>query len=305
MSRIVFFNHFHNGDLHISRGIVSKIIDKVRQIDPTTQFSYAHVNDRGLVSDISNLSFDPISMRTIDQFENLQTRGNATYINTWYAQQHHKYMNRHGMTIDCLYEALDDTCKTHWNFSLSDISSDLSSFYPSIDYSKFYIQNVKDWLVAYPQQKVFVSNGLAMSGQAVNFQMTPIIAELAKRHSEKIFILSNDEGNFPLPSNVFYSKDIIKKQSGSDLNENSFITTFCDLIIGRASGAFSYAWTRQNMIERNTKFLCFCGPGVVVYPPHQFWTRGIFSDKIKYSAEFVVSSEIDANAVKNIIENHL
>jgi len=305
MSKIIWFNHFHNGDLHISREFVRKIMDKVKTISPETSFSYAHVNDPCLLSDIPNLGYQNLHTLGLDQFENLRTNGQTTYINTWYAQQRHKYMNIHGMTLDCLYQAFDDTCKTLWGFSLNEISSDPSLFIPTIDYSKFIIQNAQNWINSHPQKKIFISNGMAMSGQATNFAMTPIICELANIHKDKIFILSNQENNQILPSNVVYSHHIIQKPSGSDLNENSFLTTYCDVIIGRASGAFSYAWTQENMLKRNCKFLCFCGPGVVVRPPHKFWASHLLSDKINYSAEYIVSEATDYNSVKNIINNHL
>lgn len=299
--KTVFFNHFHNGDLHISREIVKLIIQKVQQIDSNSSFSYAHVNDKGLLSDIPNLSFE--GHPNCDQYSNLVRMGDSIYINTWYAQQQRKYMNQYAMTIDCLYTALDDTCKRLWNFSLSDITQDLSKFYPTIDYSKFHIGPAQEWLANHPQKKVFVSNGHAMSGQANNFPMAPIVSEIAAQHPDKIFILSNMEHHNSMP-NVVYSSDIIQK-NGNDLNENSFLTTHCDVIIGRASGAFSYALTQENLFQRNIKFVCFCGPGVIVYPPHQFWTHGLFSSKIKYSAEFIVSNTANHVEVKNIITNNL
>lgn len=299
--KVVFFNHFHNGDLHISREIVKLIIQKVRQIDPGVSFGYAHVNNPGLLADIPELQY--VGAPNIDQHSNLVRIGDTVYISTWYAQQHHKYMNQYGMTIDCLYAALNDTCKQLWNFSLSDITRDLSKFYPTIDYSKFHIQNAQNWLSNNPQKKIFVSNGHAMSGQATNFPIAPIISSIASRHPDKLFILSNQEVHNRL-TNIVYSEDIIKK-CDSDLNENSFLTTHCDMIIGRASGVFSYAWTQQNMFQRNFKFLCFCGPGVVQYSPHQFWTHSLFSDKINYSARYVVSHTDNSDEVKNIIELNL
>jgi len=303
MSKITFFNHFHNGDLHISREFVRKVIEKVHSIDPSTTFSYAHVNDQGLLSDIPNLAYENLNSLRLNQFENLTRRGDTIFFNTWYAQQNYRYMNVHGMTLDCLYEAFNDSCKNLWNFRLEDISADPSSFIPTIDYSKFHIQDAQNWLAQNPQKKILVSNGQALSGQATNFPLAPLVADLAKLHPDKIFILSNQEVPTYLPPNVVFSKDIIKKPYGSDLNENSFLTAHCDVIVGRASGVFSYAWTQQNMLQRKVKFVCFCGPGVVIRPPHQFWTSSLLSDKIHYSAEYIVSDTTDGNAVKRIIES--
>lgn len=300
MTNIIFFNHFHNGDLHISREFIRKIMQKMQILSPDTTFSYAHVNDPCLLSDIPNLGYQNLGALGIDQFENLRKSGDTYFINTWYAQQHYRFMNVHGMTLDCLYEAFDDTCKTLWNFPLNEISNDPSSFIPTIDYSKYHIKYIDEWLANNPQKKIIVSNGAAMSGQATNFLLTPIICELAAIHTDKIFILTNQEGNFHLPSNVIYSRFIINKP-GNDLNENAYLSEHCDVIIGRASGVFSYAWTQNNMIKRKSKFVCFCGPGVVVRPPHKFWLSSLLSDKINYSAEYIVSHTTDSNEVKRII----
>lgn len=303
MHHVTFFTHFHSGDLHVSREFIRKIMSKVSQIDNNILFSYAHVNDPNLLSDIPGLRYERLS--DTDQFENLQVRRNTTYVNTWYGQQHFKYMNPYGMTLDCLYTAFDDSCKTAWGFSLADINSDPASFIPTIDYFQFKIQPTQEWIHQNPHKKIFISNGQALSGQANNFPMTPIITDLAGRHKEKIFILSNVEGSYNLPRNVIYSKDIIKKPYGSDLNENSFLASHCDLIVGRASGSFSYAWTQQNLLQRKCKFLAFCIPGVITKPPYQFWTHSLFHDKIKYSAEIFESTATEHREVLSIIESHL
>lgn len=301
MNKITFFNHFHNGDLHICREFVRKIMQKVSTINPAITFSFAHVNDPCLLSDIPNLGYENLHTLGLNQFENLNNRNGTVYFNTWYAQQQFRYMNIYGMTLDCLYAAFNDSCKNLFGFTLDQLGEP-SSFIPTIDYSKFPIQSAQEWIHQNPHKKIFISNGHAQSGQAANFLMAPLIADLALAHPEKIFILSNQEGNVLLPRNVIYSKDIIRKPSGSDLNENSFITTYCDVIVGRASGVFSYAWTQQNMLQRKMKFVTFCNPGVVCKAPYQYWTDALLSDKIHYSAEYIVSHSADAAEFKRVVE---
>lgn len=280
-------------------------MQKVNAINPAITFSFAHVNDPCLLSDIPNLGYENLRNLGLNQFENLNNRNGTIYFNTWYAQQNWKYMNIYGMTLDCLYAAFNDSCKNLLGFTLDQISNEPSSFIPTIDYSKFPIQNAAHWIHQNPHKKIFISNGHALSGQATNFPMAPVIVDLAQAHKEKIFILSNQEGNLALPPNVIYSKDIIQKPTGSDLNENSFITTYCDVIVGRASGVFSYAWTQQNMLQRNVKFVCFCGPGVVIRGDHQFWTDSLLSGKIPYSAQYIVNHSTDPGEFRRTIESNL
>lgn len=56
--RIVFFNCFHNGDIHVSRGFVRQIMNKIKQLEPDTTFGYTHKMSAELLSDIPDLTFD-------------------------------------------------------------------------------------------------------------------------------------------------------------------------------------------------------------------------------------------------------
>lgn len=303
MNKIIFFNHFHNGDIHASRGFVRQIINKIRQINPNTLFFYSHKNSSNLLLDIDGLNFDPSLINNIsNEHIGYQIINNDIYINTWYAQQHHKFMNMYGITIDCLYAIFDDTCNKIFGFSLSDISTEISSFFPIIDYSKFDIHNAQAWLYSHPEKKIFVETGLALSGQAINFALTPIITNLAQKHLNITFILSNQE-NIKLPNNVICAAEIIKKQFGSDLNELSFLSNYCDVIIGRASGPFTFTLTQNNLFQRKTKFLCFSN----LVPVHQnkFWMSNLLGNKINYMAEFIVSNDSNLNRVSSIIEYNL
>lgn len=305
---IVFFNFFHNGDLHVSREIVRKIINRVHQQSPNTQFYYAHNNDAQILSDIPSLNFKQLSSSGItNNHSNLECIGNNLCINTWYAQQSLKYMYDYGLGMDCLYSALNDSCKSVWQFSLDEISSDPSHFFPTIDYSKFEIQSSQTWLNNNPQKKIFVANGHAMSGQAVNFPFTPIICDIARNHPDKVFILSNPENIGINAPNVIYSSNIINKSQGCDLNENSFISSHCDVIIGRGSGAFTFALTQETMFVKKIKFLCFCNSTAALQlaPAGTFWAGQLFKDRLNYTSEFIFNHETDAHIVKAVIEQNI
>jgi hypothetical protein len=299
--KITFFNCFHNGDIHASRSFIRLIINKVHQQDPSVTFFYAHKNAANLLDDIENLKYDPHAIRNvINEHANLFMAGGSLFINTWYAQRHYKYMNRHGITLDSLYIALDETCKNVWGFSLADISQDPTVFFPSIDYSKFEIKHAKEWLTSHPGKKIFISNGYALSGQSHNFPITPLVITLAKKHTDKIFILSNQEENANLP-NVFQSSHIIQK-NGCDLNENAFLSERCDTIIGRASGAFAFAET-QNNFQRNCKILCFSN--LIPPPGGKFWLSDLLKEKITYTATITVTNENNIATIQDMMERHL
>lgn len=300
--RIVFFNCFHNGDVHVSRGFVRQIMNKVHQLDPSVQFAYGHKNTPDLLSDIPNLGFDSSFSSAIrSEHDNLVCVGDTVYINTWYAQQQFKYMNRHGITIDTIYDALEDSCKTLWDFSLSDISGDPSIFFPTIDYSKLNVGTIKNWIDNHPEKKILVESGPALSNQATNFPMGPIISQLANKYPDKSFILTSQEG-VTLP-NVFYTSNITNRGGKTDLNEISFISSHCDVMIGRASGVWSFSLTQDNLFKRKMTYLCFSN--LVPKKEGKFWLGAKFEDIINYSSNIITTNESDVDVVRNIIERHL
>lgn len=301
--RVVFFNYFHNGDIHVSRGLIRQIINKVKQIDPNIEFAYSHKMAVDLLFDISDLKFDSNGLSVVNnEHTGVLTVGDTTYINTWYGQQQFKYMNRHQISFDTLYAALNDSCKAVWGFSLDEISTDPTTFFPIIEYNKFHIRDAQNWLNNHTGSKIFVSNGMALSDQSHNFELSPLVENLARKYPNKTFILSNVESHKVSLSNVFYSTNIIKR-SGCDLNENAFLSEHCDTIMGRASGAFAFAETQNNMFKRQCKILCFTN--IVPQKTGQFWLADLMQDKIKYSASITATNESNTNIIQKMMEEHL
>jgi hypothetical protein len=300
--KITFFNHYHNGDVHLSRGIIRKIINKVHQLDPSVKFSYSHPNPSNLLFDIAKLDYDTLSLNKLNPKNSIIKTNDTIYINTWYDQQDQKYAKKYGiLTIDALYGALDDSCNQIWGFKLSEISNDLKDFFPVIDYSIFDIEEIQFWLHNHQNKKILIENGHSQSGQSVNFDMTSVAIKLAKQHPNIIFILSQ-KTNIPLPDNIIFSSDLIKKKDGSDLNEISFLSTHCNMIIGRCSGVFSFSMVKENLFERQIKMLGFSH---LMSKQSKFWIGSLFKDQINYSSNITISSEININNVFDIANNSI
>lgn len=301
MKKVVFFNHWHNGDIHVSRGIVKQIINKVNQQDPTVEFFYTHRNAPDMLLDIPNLGYDPLSINKLNSQDSVLIHQDIVYINTWYDQQFQKFARQCGiLTIDALYAAFDAACQKIWNFSLQEISNNSEDFFPIIDYSKFKIEKALDWLEQHTEEKILIGNGNALSNQAYNFQMAPIVNRLAIENPHKTFILSQRE-NCDMPANVCYTSDIIQK-NGTDLNEISFLSSKCNLIIGKASGAFTFSLTQENLFRRKIKFLCFSH---LMTHQSKFWLGKLFSDRTTYSSNVMISAASNINDIYDIIRGQL
>jgi hypothetical protein len=303
INKIIFYNHFHNGDIHLSRTFVRKIIDHIKKTNPNIEFYYAQKNSPLILADISNLLMKPEYLKYISS-EHLGdfTLGKTLFINTWYACNKHLYMNQYGITFDCLYALFDDVCQRNFNFSLTDISKDPVEFFPEIDYTYYNIQNIDNWIKVNTNKKIFVSNCTPLSGQSHNIDLVSIICNLAKIFTNYIFILTNKTNIGNMPPNIIYSSDIIKSQ-GFDLNENSYISTFCDLIIGPASGAFTFSMVKSNFFNRKPTIIALCN--LIPNKSNKFWLGKMFEDKINYSANIIVSNESEIGKITNIIKQEL
>lgn len=312
MNKITFINYYNKGDIHVSRGFVKKIIEKVRSLNLDIKFAYSHKHDPDLLKDIQYLDFDKDGLLAFHNFCTSQglnpqhtdvfnIDGNY-YFNTWYAQKERKYLDEHGITFDTLYFIFDDICKKILNFSLEDISDNLLDFYPDIDFTKFDTKNIDNWIADNKfNKKIFVANGHSLSGQSYNVNFTRLITDIAKKKTDTYFLLTNiEDGKISLP-NVIYTDDIIKKNSFNDLNENAYLSTFCDVIIGRGSGASSFAFNCKNILNSNIIFIYFCN--FVSKDTNKFWVGKYFNDKINYAAKFKISDSGHEETLANIIAN--
>jgi hypothetical protein len=318
IKKVVFYNHWHNGDVHIGRSFVREIMYAMMDMENDTVFTYAHKNPSNLLADIPGLGYDPKPLTKLSPYDGTRIHGDTAYINTWYCQDQNRYFRQTGLTFDSLYAAMNDACKKIWKSELAMLGKtcwigDLKlegtprrteNFFPSIDYAKFEIDKAKTWLAEHSGKKVLVENGSAMSKQADNFPMAPAICDIANNHPNTIFILTTKDTGWYDASNVVFSDDIIQKTNKSDLNEVSFLSTHCDMVIGRSSGVFTFCLTKENLFEREMKFLSFAKP-IVAAKPDKYWLGKRFENELVYKAQTKVSHETEPGKVMKEIEEWL
>lgn len=295
--KIVFYNHFHLGDIHLSRSLVSKIV----QHFPEHTFVYSHKNHPEVLKDITNLGFDRDLVQSCPTEPLFFKKDDVLYWNTWYAADTFRFMNRFGISFDCLYAAFDEVLKSNFETSLADISDNPLDFYPGFsDWSKFDLVNTDSWIACHPERKVFISNGNVLSGQASNFSFAPIINLLSSSYPQLCFIISNKDPSIKSQENVFYSQDIIGK-SGFDLNENAYLTTKSNLVVGRSSGSFTFAMNRNNFFEVGQNFLSFSNLSY----HRQFWLNDLFDQKLIYKSKIFNQHLSNPEVIFKIIQENL
>ena len=245
---IVFQNNFHNGDLHYSREFVKYFIKHTN----AENYYYIHHNSPRLMMDIPEFtahgSAVPESLKpweTLDLQAHTQEIGDTLYINTWVGRHNLMYHSRYNScTIEANYEAFKDTCS---ELGLSRDVGPIENFIPEYDYTPFSTENIDNFFNTRhtDKMKVLICNGECRSGQASNFDMSPAIGRLCTEYPNVLFLIANESHTLDYSHpNISYTSDIIKLQFG-DLVENSYLSRFCDIIVGRASGAFCFACTKE------------------------------------------------------------
>jgi len=303
-SKVIFFNHHHNGDLHLSRGLVRHTIQVLSGLDPNIEVVYTHSNGPYVLKDI-NAKYDGNIINTLSQSAGSYIKDNCLYINTWYGADNFIFLNKYGISFDCLFFIFDELFKKHFNLTLH---RDFRSLFPIISFDEYRINSSKQWLDDHKNfKKVLVSNAQAKSGQAPNFNFIPAIKSLALSCPKTIFIITNKEPgiNFKSHANVVFSPDIIKS-SDTDLNENAFLGTFCDIIVGRASSVFTFCFNQKTLFNQDVKMVSFS------YETENYahylksdWLGESLRSKIDYKTNITHSSANNGNAACKIIKGLL
>ncbi len=245
---IVFYNHCNNGDIHLSRSMVDYLVKRLR---PSIA-GYSHRNPPNLLEDLDYMRYMSDEINYLDQNDGYTESEHGYFINTWVGAKNREFMSN-GCDIQSIYKLFN-----YYHDALVGRMLDfpsLEELLPSIDFSKLAKRQIifdffKD---RNGHKRIFISNGYVRSGQAINFNMNGMIAKLSALHDDYDFFVTNKEEPLVKADNVFYTEDIMETTDQCDLNENAYFSTFCDSIIGRSSGAFSFALNKDNFY-RDVKF---------------------------------------------------
>ena len=282
---INIYNHFHNGDVLFSRMVTNLLRNKFN-------VKFYHNLTPPLFQDcldIEEISGIPSEFKNTDHFsESLKLDA----INTWIGQGQNRisYLNR--VNNGCSFENHMELAKEIVsNFDIQ--ISDIEEYLPTINYSNlpnFNLINSKIILYKKKFKKiVLISNGDVQSGQSYNFDFYPLIIQLSSEFPNILFICTK---SINCINDNIVNVDTIT-QVLPDLLYISQISTFCDVIIGRASGPYCFAQVRENLLDVNKTFISFN------FHPDE----GKFYSNLK--ANFIWSNNFDYTNMFQIIKNNL
>jgi hypothetical protein len=248
MNSICFFSNGHNGDIVHSKTFINDIAN---QLD--IQCLYHHKKNIKITQDLKAITTQIAPSSYYEKF--IETK-NILFINTWlYPYLFDDSFDTYGVNMKTNYKIYSFICEKINSVFGTDIKlKEIDQYHPFINFD-LVEKNLIDDFVKDKSKKILFSNGPCLSGQSpYNEDMSNIINKLAKKYSDIIFIATH---KFDIDAdNIKFTEDIIKVQ-GCDLNEIGYLSTFCDLIIGRNSGPFCFCTIDKNFNDPNKIFYAF------------------------------------------------
>jgi hypothetical protein len=278
---INIYNYFHNGDIFYSRMIIQGLIKNFK-------INYYHNLLSPLFLDIPEVN-EFVGIPT-DFEKNLSFDIKNKKINTWIGQNGFKYLNR--VNNGCTYEnhlSLAKDVLDNFGVEINNIEDYLPEIYheniPNIEN----ITNKMIELKTIFRKIVLISNGNIHSGQSDNFDFTPTIERLSNEHNDVLFLLCSQ--THLSKDNVLHTNSITN--FSPDLLHIGYLSKYCDIIIGRASGPYCFAQNKENLLNPEKTFIAFC---------HNLG-EGKFYQNLK--SKFVWSNNYYIDSIYSTIKNEI
>ena len=292
MNKIVFFNHYHRGDLHTSKEFVRQVI---KELPDDIMFEYQHDNPPELLDDL-NIKSAPL-LHTLDKKNPVVKMENTLYINTWVGSQWDIFCEHGGINMLTFYDQWSKLYTAINKFFGSNLTlhKNKEDYLPKIDWSTICQESKKSidkWIVPHDtkRKKVLICNNNPISGQSFKSNMQEWIVPLAKKHPDIMFILT-DAIDTTMP-NVTYTYAIATTPNQTDLREISYLSTMCDVIIGKNSGPYVYCETYDNYMQKEKKFVSYNTKN------EQFDTiKETMSNGVKHRCSYTTVPIIDPNTL--------
>jgi hypothetical protein len=254
MSKIVFFNHFHKGDLHTHKEFIRHVQSELSDFT----FEYMHNNVAKLTAELDiPLIGAPNDLNNKDPF---YADDDVLYINTWVGCNWDVFCKHGGINMHTLYEQWEGIVETINETFGTDIKlrKEKESYLPKIDSKLLTTDKIEDYLLTADEgvRKVLICNNTPMSNQSFKSNMKEHILPFAEMYPDTHFICTNKfdtEGN----SNIKFTDDIVGPVQDGDLQEISYLSRNCDVIIGKNSGPFVFCETYDNYMDDTKKFISF------------------------------------------------
>jgi hypothetical protein len=239
--KISFYSNVHLGDIHLGRSYIKWFVDNFE-----ADFFYSHNYDHTVLSDIDNLIFDNQNYKFLPRDSDIIEKENFIFLNTW--------IGAGGLAVGCNFKAIFILFTKYFNFLKSKgilcKQDSLPDLLPKIHFNHQSIKTKKidEWFKNRDKNKrILICNNVPQSGQSFTESLNSFIINLSNLYPQYEFYVTNQENPLVSRSNVFYIDTIINEQQKFNLNQISYFSTYCDIIVGRGSGPFSFCEIEENL----------------------------------------------------------
>lgn len=242
MKTIKIYSHAHYGDIFYSRILINAL-------SPHFNIEYYHSQPGLVLNDLPNvLEFNHLP----PEFNRYTNDNKNGLVNAWIGHSGEYLNNGQGCNFNNHFKLVQKVC----NDLQVNIGNPLD-YLPYVNYDNLLsISNIKEKMDTFKtkfDKIILFCDGNVRSGQSVNFDFNSIISFLADKYKNYLFISTNN--NFNSDNAVSLNPNITS--SSPDLLEISYVSKFCDVIIGRASGPFCYTHTLDNFYDTQKTFISF------------------------------------------------
>jgi hypothetical protein len=266
LNHINLYNIYHYGDIFYSRTLINLLVKNGFTVN------FYHNLNFGILEDIENCN----------EFSRLQIPNNS--INTWLGQN--GALDENGCSFAAHKNLAEKILET---YGIKNIPEE--DFLPEIFYDnlsgKEKIHNLLS--ILNNRKLVLICNGQVNSGQSDNIDFYTLINDISDKYPEFLFIVTTPINIFK--ENVIFIGEYTKKLP--DLLLIGYLSTFCDIIIGRASGPVCYTHTKENLMNPNKTYISF----TVREHEGKWYCRS--------KAKQIWSNSTDKNILFEIISNEL
>lgn len=275
----IFFNMFRNGDLFIVREFVREIIVSC----PEYKWHYAHGNHPDSLIDLPcqyiSMPHHPDVCRSSgcaehtlsellprhkmllpqETIRKMSPESNL-YINTWTGSYHGHffpvghYANMHELIQ--IWKHIGQKLSPIINKTLF-FEKSLIEYFPKIEEKTFDKDVAENFIRSIREQGyqhiILWANGDSLSNQSKLPSLNHPLVMMAKEFP-KIAMIATSPFERTM-NNLFFTNDIFGKKF--DLPQISVLSSYCDIIVGKNSGPYSYANTHKNVSDKEKTFVSF------------------------------------------------
>jgi hypothetical protein len=256
IKNIIFYSPGYSADLFLSKAYVQRLIPSLRG---KYNLYYSHRENKKCLLDL-DVEFVELTDSDYNswKFNKVFVKNDNLYINTWggayieFFQETHSHANLISLNYIwfLIYFFIENILEIK---VFNGIEFDVERIKPSNGIPKtkwevFDIQYVEEFIKD-KKDIVLFCNGKTRSQQTFNSgieYMGDIVQALAKRNKNSNFVCTEKFNLNNEITNIFFTDDIFRSVLGGDINEISYLSTFCKLIVGKNSGTYQYCIVQDN-----------------------------------------------------------